>query len=408
MAQSPILLARQPIYDAELNVAAYELLHRAMDPHHSAVSDGDQASSRVLLDAFGTIGIAAITEGKPALINFTEQLITNPAPPIDPQHLIVEVLEDVPPTPAVIAGLKRLRELGFRIALDDFRHDVSLEPMIELADIIKLDVLAMDEVELRAEVRKLRNYPVRLLAEKIESWEVYNHCVDLGFSLFQGFFLSRPQLVHGRRATFNRLTLMSLMAKVADPEIDAGALAATVATDPLLGFGLIKLVNSPMYRRATPVDTLRDAITWLGTERVRGWCYLLMMANIEGKPRELTRIAMARARFCELLGGQGDRSTAARCFTVGILSTLDAFMDEPMETLLGGLELGEDIRAALLGQQGPLGPLLTAALGFETAQWDTIPWEALQAMGNDESDVEQAYLDSLQWVTETLGALNGG
>ena len=407
MPDQPILLARQPIYDASLNVVAYELLYRAISPEAAEVHDGDEASSRVLLSAFGGAGIMDVTDGKPAFINFTKHLILNP-PPVDPQHLVVEVLEDVAVTPELLESVRRLRAQGYRIALDDFQHHPSLEPLVELADIVKLDVLELGEVKLRAEVRQLRNYPLRLLAEKIESWEMYNQCIDLGFRYFQGYFLARPQLLRGRRAAPALPALVALMTQLADPDIGVGDLAASVSADPVLSFSLIRLINSPLYRRARPIESVREAIAALGVERVRGWCYLLLLARIGGKPSELTRIAMRRARFCELLGDIATGAAPARCFTAGILSTLDAFMDEELEVLVEGMALSAELRAALLGREGCMGAVLETALAFETASWDRVPWRELAAHGIDQQGAERAYLESLHWVSQTLGGLEDG
>jgi c-di-GMP phosphodiesterase len=407
MSGQSILLARQPIYDASLNVVAFELLYRSMASDTADVRDGDEASSRVLLTAFGGAGILDVSDGKPVFINFTKHLIHNP-PPVDPEHLVVEVLEDVPVTPELLASVRRLREQGYRIALDDFQHHPSLEPLVELADIVKLDVLELGDVKLRAEVRQLRNYPLRLLAEKIESWEMFNQCADLGFSYFQGYFLARPQLLHGRRAVPGRTVVAALMARLAQPDIDIAALAATVSTDPVLSFDLIKLINSPLYRRARPIESVHDAIGVLGIERVRGWCYLLALARVGDKPPELTRIALARARFCELLGDLAQGATPARCFTLGILSTLDAFMDEELGGIVRTLAPGPELEAALLHREGDLGTLLDTALAFETATWTRVPWRALAAVGIDQAAAERAYLDSLHWVSETLGGLEDG
>lgn len=407
MPDQPILLARQPIYDASLNVVAFELLYRAISPDSAEIRNGDEASSRVLLSAFGGAGIMDITDGKPAYINFTKHLIINP-PPVDPQHLVIEVLEDVLVTPELLDSVRRLRAQGYRIALDDFQHHPSLEPLVELADIVKLDVLELGEVKLRAEVRQLRNYPVRLLAEKIESWEMYNQCVDLGFSFFQGFFLARPQLLHGRRSAPARPAIAALMAQLADPDIGIPELTTTVSADPVLSFNLIRLVNSPMYRRAQPIESVREAIFALGVERVRGWCYLVALAGIGGKPSELTRIAMRRARFCELLGEIATGAVPGRCFTAGILSTLDAFMDAELGELLASLALSGEMHAALLAREGCMGVVLDTALAFETGSWARVPWSILAAHGIDQLAAERAYLDSLHWVSETLGAIDAG
>ena len=407
MPDQPILLARQPIYDASLNVVAFELLYRSISPDAAEIRNGDEASSRVLLSAFGGAGIMDITDGRPAYINFTKHLIINP-PPVDPQHLVIEVLEDVLVTPELLDSVRRLRAQGYRIALDDFQHHPSLEPLVELADIVKLDVLELGEVKLRAEVRQLRNYPVRLLAEKIESWEMYNQCVDLGFSFFQGFFLARPQLLHGRRSAPARPAIAALMAQLADPDIGIAELTTTVSADPVLSFNLIRLVNSPLYRRAQPIESVREAIFALGVERVRGWCYLVALAGIGGKPSELTRIAMRRARFCELLGEIATGAVPGRCFTAGILSTLDAFMDAELGELLASLALSGEMHAALLAREGCMGVVLDTALAFETGSWARVPWSILAAHGIDQLAAERAYLDSLHWVSETLGAIDAG
>lgn len=407
MSAESILLARQPIYDASLNVVAFELLYRSMSLDSADVRDGDEASSRVLLTAFGGAGILEVSDGKPVFINFTKHLILNP-PPVDPEHLVVEVLEDVPVTPELLDSVQRLRAQGYRIALDDFRHHPSLEPLVELADIVKLDVLELGEVKLRAEVRQLRNYPLRLLAEKIESWEMFNQCVDLGFSYFQGYFLSRPQVLHGRRVLPGRASVAAALAQLAQPDIDMAGLAATVSTDPVLSFNLIKLINSPLYRRPRPIESVRDAIAVLGIERVRGWCYLLALARVGDKPPALTRIAMARARFCELLGDLAQGAAPARCFTLGILSTLDAFMDEELGVLVAGLSLSTEMSSALLRREGSLGTVLATALAFETGTWAAVPWRELAALGIDQAAAERAYLDSLHWVSETMAALGSG
>ena len=206
---------------------------------------------------------------------------------------------------------------------------------------------------------------------------MFNQCVDLGFSYFQGYFLARPQLLRGRRAAPARPALAALMSQLADPDIGIGELTASVSADPVLSFSLIRLINSPRYRRARPIESVREAIGALGVERVRGWCYLLVLARIGGKPAELTRIAMRRARFCELLGEMATGAMPGRCFTAGILSTLDAFMDEELDTVVDSMSLSGELRAALLRREGCMGAVLDTALAFETASWEQVPWRML-------------------------------
>ncbi len=400
---SSLLLARQPIFDASLNVFAYELLHRSMDPRRFSVGDGDVASSQLLLDAFGPAGIANLTEGRPAFINFTEHLILNP-PSVATGQIIVEVLEDIPPTPLVIDGLAALRERGFRIALDDFRHHAAMEPMLELADIVKLDVLAMSEPQLRAEVRKLRNHPLRLLAEKIESWEMHNHCVDLGFSYFQGFFLAHPQAVHGERPGPDESALLASMAGLLRARTPAEFVSALEQPDPLPGLRLLRLANGPDREGERTLATLDDVVDTLG-RRTAGRASIAMLAGVTGKPRELVRLALARARACELLGNACSPGLGAGGFEAGLFSLLDAFLDRPLPGLLQSVGAHPQLRAALCERSGSEAALVATAIAFEQAQWNTAPWEHLSALGVDKADAERAYLDSLVWADQGLQAM---
>ena len=401
-----LLLARQPIFDADLNVFAYELLHRSIDPDRATARDGSAASSQLLLDAFGPTGIADISDGKPVFINFTEHLVLHPPSPVPPQ-LVVEVLEDVPATPRVIAGLRALRERGFRIALDDFRHHAALAPMLEVADFVKLDVLAMSEPELRAEVRKLRNYPVRLLAEKIESWEMHNHCVDLGFSYFQGFFLAHPQTFHGQRPGVDEAAMLGAIGALLRAQDEASALAAAIPHDPLTRLRLLKLANEPDGDTHSVLHTPEEAIARLGP-RTAGRACIAILAGIPNKPRELLRLALARSRFCEQLGLLCGPLLAARAFETGTLSLLGAFLDRPLPAVLHVMNASAAPVDALLHFEGDTGALLGTATAFETADWDGVPWERLAALGISKADAESAYLESLHWVSRALQALEPG
>jgi EAL and modified HD-GYP domain-containing signal transduction protein len=401
-----LLLARQPIFDAALNVFAYELLHRSIDPDRATALDGSAASSQLLLDAFGPTGITDISEGKPVFINFTEHLVLHPPSPVPPQ-LVVEVLEDVPATPGVIAGLRALRERGFRIALDDFRHHAALAPMLEVADFVKLDVLAMSEPELRTEVRKLRNYPVRLLAEKIESWEMHNHCVDLGFSYFQGFFLAHPQTFHGERPGVDETAILGAIGALLRAQDHAPALASAITCDPMTRLRLLNLANGPDGDTQAVLHTPEEVIARLGP-RTAGRACIAILAGITHKPRELLRLALARSRFCEQLGLLCGPVLAARAFETGTLSLLDAFLDRPLPELLHVLNASATPVGALLHLEGDTGALLSAATAFETATWDAVPWERLAAIGITKADAESAYLESLHWVSGALQALEPG
>jgi c-di-GMP phosphodiesterase len=398
-----LLLARQPVYDTALNVFAYELLHRSMDPARFSTDDGDAASSQLLLDAFGPAGIADLTCGRPAFINFTEHLILHP-PAVDPALVIVEVLEDVRPTPRVVSGLAALRARGFRIALDDFRHHTALEPLLALADIVKVDVLAMSEPELRTEVRKLRNHPLRLLAEKIESWEMHNHCADLGFSYFQGFFLARPLPVHGERQAPDPEGLRARLLGLLEARDAPACLPFLGARDPMPGLRLLRLANGPDSKGNARVETLTEALAALGP-RAAGRSCIALLAGMDHKPRALLHLALARARTCERLGEAGTPALAAAGFTAALASLFDAFLDTPASP-----DAGRTVAAVPAPPASPAqtGALLATAIAFEKGEWHCAPWEALATLGVGPTEAERAYLDSLHWAQQAMQAMFTG
>ncbi len=399
--QHPVLFARQPIFDGAQSIVAYELLYRASETGGGDHHDGDAASSRVLVNAFNEMAIEDVLGDKPAFINFTPQLIINP-PPFSPDKLVIEVLETVQLTDELLAGIHKLKDAGFRIALDDFRRGISIDGLLSVADIVKLDVLDLRGDELEQHLEYLRGYPARLLAEKIESHEMYDHCVNLGFDMYQGFFLCRPQVIKGRRAGESQQTLLRLLQQVNRAEVEVPELARTVAADPILSYKLLRLVNSAMYRPVTPIETLQHAVSFLGLQRTRSWIVLLSLSNLGEKPPALTLATLVRARFCEGLARHGSGVEPERCFTAGMLSMLDAYFDQPLDEVIATLQPSPDLQATILHHEGLPGLLLATVIHFERADWDRVDWQRLEAAGIDKSSAEDAYLDAVKWADEIM------
>ncbi len=406
MQQEETLLARQPIFNAKLDIYAYELLFRpATGGLESGVIDGDQATSTVMLNAFSEVGINNLVAENKVFINFTRNLILTP-PPFSNQEIVIEVLEDIAPDPEVLQGLERLRQQGFTIALDDFAYDESLIPLIKLADIIKVDVLALNDEELDSNMLKLRDYPVKLLAEKVETQEMFQRCKELGFDYFQGYFLSKPILVKGRVIPANKLVVMKLIADLHSPETsDPGVLHDTISSDTTLSYKLLKMINSAAYRRPRKIESLYRAILLIGPNNIKHWASLLALSNLDDKPHVLHEQTMLRAHMCENLGSIVDNNKKDLFFTVGMMSMLDAFFDAPLNELLSSISLTDDINAALLEGEGPLGFVLSTTLAYEQGSWGDIDWSGLSQHGLTIKDVKKAYLDSLQWSIDTSSAV---
>ncbi len=406
MSEHTPLLARQPIFDGNMKVVAYELLCRNSDLKFISTSDGDAASSQVLLNAFTELSIDEVVGSHKAYVNFTRALLTSP-PPFGKQKLVIEVLEGQTIDAAMLYSLQQLREQGYTIALDDFELSSDTEGLVPYADIVKLDVLALSPEKLSEHVRHLKSFGLTLIAEKVETYEMFEKCKTMGFDLFQGYFLAKPRVISGRKISENKQSVLQLLSALHDPDIPLDQVERMIARDTLLSFKLLRLVNSAAFGLSRNVDSLRQAIMLLGLTKLRNWVNLLALSNLSGKPHELSITALTRARMCELIASKiYQRSRPDSYFTVGLLSTLDAFLDTPLEELLRNLSLSDALNQAMLSHSGPEGQVLEIVQLHEQGHWQDIDWEHLTKLGINPEDLADIYIDALRWVAETMQTLS--
>lgn len=398
-----VFVGRQPIYTRQLDVFAYELLFRSGEGEEASVMDGDQATSQVILNTFMEMGLDTIVGQKLAFINLTRDFILQDYAPVFPaDRVVLEVLEDIPVDAELIEAVRRLSDQGYTIALDDFIYHERLQPLMEIADIIKVDVLALDKAALREHQAVLQQYNVKLLAEKVETQDEFRYCRELGFDYFQGYFFCKPEVIKGQRVPANRLVSLQLLARLQDPEADFRELEGLISQDVSLSYKLLRVINSAFYSLPRKVDSLRQALLMLGTRLITTWVSLIILAGIDDKPHELMVTAMVRAKMCELLAQALGRPGTDTFFTVGLFSALDALMDSPMEDVLRALPLSDDITAALLQYEGILGAALRCVLAYERGDW-----QAVSCPGLDSAAIKDAYLRAIAWTTETSGKLTG-
>ena len=393
---SQLLLARQPIFDRNTTVVAYELLFRAVNPERADVVDGDFATSAVLENAFMNLSIDDVIGDHKAFINFTPRLLEMEIP-IEPARCVIEVLEDVEVTDALLENLKRAKQKGHLVALDDFEYKETLQPLVDLADIIKLDVLALTDSELVDAVGRLSAYGVTLLAEKIETNEMLRHCLDLGFEMFQGNFLSKPEPITGRKLAANKIVVLELLTKLQEPSSNFKDLELLISQDPALGLKTLRLVNSAYYGPRHQIESLSHAIAYLGMDALRSLASLLVVSGLSDKPDALRDFALERAKFCELLGRKVKEAEASVFYSVGLLSTMDAYFDQPLEEILGNMSLRPDVKAALLDREGELGAVLALVERVQRGELEAIAWDRLADFDLSPQVVNELYMEVIQW-----------
>jgi EAL and modified HD-GYP domain-containing signal transduction protein len=365
-----VFLARQPIYYADRRIHGFELLFRGSATGDANVRDGNAATARLLLNAVVDIGLEKICGQELLFVNCTREFLMM-EPFIPPNRCVLEILEDVDLDRELLERIAELRRQGYRIALDDFTLNGNLSAAVPLADYIKLDVLALSEAELRRHTW-LRRPGLLLVAEKVDSESHMEHCRDLGFDLFQGYFLRRPETLKGGRIPTGKLAALRLIGACQDADASIQEIAAIISLDVSMTYSLLRLANSAMFGRSRPVRSVEAVVTSMGTEYLARWATLLALAADRGCPATYLEAALQRAFMCESLEMTSGDEAGGAGFFVGLLSMLDSLLNMPMKQILENVRLASDVRDALTRHGGKLGHLLAYTLAYESGDAKTL------------------------------------
>jgi EAL and modified HD-GYP domain-containing signal transduction protein len=292
----------------------------------------------------------------------------------------LEILEDSIPDPEFLGALGELKARGFHFAIDDFKFQEQLTPFLPYCSFIKVDLQAVDRDRLMRELPAMRALSAKLLAEKVETQDEFEFCLEKGFDYFQGFYFCKPKIISATTMPANRLTVCRLLAKLHQPDVTIQEVESLVGEDP-----------SPRK-----IESIRQAVRMVGLDHIRTLSSLVLLFSLDDKPKELIKTSIIRARMCQLLG-EGPTHDHGAYFTMGLFSTLDAFLNCSMQNALDHLPLSDEIREALLHGEGPLGHTLSAVLAFEQAEW-----ESLDDLGIEPERVANACFDAVTWGEDLL------
>jgi len=398
---SQILMARQPIFDRTQRVVAYELLYRNEDDSENALFRDSGATSEVILNTYTSISDQGSLKRVPAFINLTRDLlVSDDFPELPRKNIVLEILEDIKVDREVIIAVHRLVKAGYRVALDDFEYKPEYIPLLKMAQIVKVDVKELSMEQVAEQVELLKPYKVTLLAEKIETVEVLEQCNKLGFKLFQGHFLSKPQVVKGKKVDPNQAALFELVQELQNPNTTPERLENLIIRDPVLTYKLLRIVNSAAYALVRKVESLTEAIVMLGMAQIRKWATLIALTNQAGKPEEICRNLLVRGRMCEEIATKSGYTNGGSFFMVGMMSNLHVLLDIDQKTMLEQVPLGEDIKDAIALHEGDMGEVLMHVVNYEAGDWDLLPTDF------DANLYENCYRLALDWSKEAMQALN--
>lgn len=393
------IIGRQQILDRNLNIYAYELLFRGQGLDLNDREEATQATNQIITDAIIEMGINNIVDEHRAFINFTTHNILEKTPlSLPKERIVIEVLENVRIDLRIINNLREMSHQGYLIALDDFVFTEEWKPLVEFADIIKLDVLEMGEAKVRDAIAQLAPYKnrIKILAEKVESHSEYEYLRELGCDYFQGFFFSKPNLVEGKRMGVNQLAAVRLLTTINSPNVEFDELAKVISEDVGLSYKLLHYINSAFFSIPTKIESINQAIAYLGMNELKRWINILMLSSLSDKPAVVMQNALIRGKMCELLAKLVGQKTE-NFFLIGMLSSLDSILDISLAEALEQLPLGDDISQAILNHTGIGGEALSCVLGYER-------WEmgAITFANVNQTQIGEAYIESINWATKVM------
>ena len=373
----PFFIARQPVFNTDESIWGYELLFRAALEHDTArITNGQSATSQVIIDGYSAIKSTVSDEHK-ILINYPRTMILTGAPLLLPkEHCIVEILETVKPEKKILSALEHIKSRGYTLALDDFVGEPGFEPFLEIADIVKVDVLGMSQEKIEQVYGELGKYDFKILAEKVEDQGVFDFTKSLGFDLFQGFFFARPVIIPGRKLTTNQATKIHLLKELFSSEYEVSKISTIITTDVSLSYRLLKYINSASFGFRHKVKSINQAITLLGRDQLSRWLKVIIMSDLNTSPKgkELAYMSVLRGRFLELLSQKGKHGPypSETMFMLGLFSLLDAMLGIPMNSLLEDLPLDQELKEALAGETNDATPWVSLLSAYDLANWSEV------------------------------------
>ena len=395
-------IARQPILDKDKHTVGYELLFRDGPKNTFPDIDPEQATSRLLSDHFLSTHYETLGD-KLGFVNFPYQSLLNKVPTLFPSDsLVVEILENCPPTKELLMSVKEMAALGYKIALDDFVPSKEWKSFLPYISMIKFDIRQVPIEKARMFMLRLSGSNIVFLAEKVETYEEFEQAKAAGFDYFQGYFFSKPEMISRKSLEPSFMTVVQLLTEISKPNIDYTTIEALISKDVTLSYKLLAFVNSSSIVRSK-IQSFKQALVYLGEDKLRKFVSLVALASSQNsKPDYLYGLSIQRARYCELLASNLTiKLEPGHAFLTGMFSLLDSLLDRPLEQILEEISIDETIKLAIITNKGILGDLLVLTKAYEHAEWDEVHLRC-KALGLDQDTLSQCYDLSVKWTADLL------
>ncbi len=394
-----VFVARQAVFNKHNQVVAYELLFRDSAENTFPNVEDKVATAKLICDNQLNQGLSYITGGRKALVNFGEQSLKERLADFLPtDKVVIEILENVTPDEEHYQLVSELFHKGFRLALDDFKYEPRWDKFLKLVRLIKFDLRHSSFEEIDQTMELLRKYPkIKYLAEKVETQDEYEQAKRRGFEFFQGYYFAKPQMVAQKDCSSRSPLVMAIYAEALRPNLNLNKLAEIFSQDTGLAYKLLRFINSGLFPLQERIDSIKQALVYLGEERVRRFVALIVTAHISHeKPLELTRLSSIRARFCELIAKRHFPALTNSAFLVGLFSLIDAMLDRPMDKIVDSLPFPEEIALALTGENNTLYYVLELVKAYESGSWWAMQ-KACQPLNIGDKELPSMHSSAITW-----------
>jgi len=401
-----IFVGRQPILDIQGKILGYELLYRNSEKNSFPNVNPEKATIELLVNTFQLIGVDRISGSHLSFINFTAKLLTEDVfESLDPKMVVIEILEDVEITPSLITKMYRLKEMGFEIALDDFVLAEEYEQnstLFTLIKYIKVDVLATTTEEKRKIEKFLAKYPhIILLAEKVETERQYLLAKEAGYTLFQGYYFAKPEIIKGYEIPQNVINHFQIIEKINSEDASIKEIAGLIKKNISLSYNLLRFINSPVIGIPQKITSIQQAIVLMGLTEMRKWMHVLALREIRfqtanGRIHALTNYSLGRAKLCELLAIHKRKKNVDEYFLAGLFSLLNVIMGKEWEDILSNVPLSNVVNETLRGNQTEISTYLEVAEAAERFDWERLELLAAQ-LGLTYEEIRKYSNEAVRW-----------
>ncbi|MBS0498294.1 MAG: HDOD domain-containing protein [Proteobacteria bacterium] len=408
-----VYLGRLPILDNKQNLVAYELLFRSDQSNEVSITDNSAASANVIIDTYGQLGIENVIGKRRGFIKVDAKLLLNDAICMLPKkHVVLEILRSVEIDDEIIQRCTFLKQKGYQLALSNVtRLDASFDRIMPLINVVKINITALNQSDLLSLIRKVRRWPVLLLAEKVESPEVARNCIALNFQMLQGFYFAKPEIISGKRIDPSKLSLLKLLLLVVK-DSEVSDIENELKYQPGLSYNLLRMVNSAASGLPSTINSIKRAIMIIGRKQLQRWVQILLYAAKQregGSSDALMLTATVRGKLLESIAiadRPHDKNHQDRAFMVGVLSLLDTLLGIAMSELVGTLSIQKDMSEALLTRRGTLGHQLALIEAYEKGETEIVSSMLTELGFLSMEEFTRLELEAAAWANRITDAVN--